>query len=543
MREIILKPKNVFRRYFSRTLPGAVLNLRRALCEAALLPLFCFVSLKAIINAICSMITKKGLLNWTVLFDSESKGGTDASFKMLLPSLLFGAFLIAFGNIPTACIGTVFIIACAVFYFLGFIKNKPKKNNDKDKLENENDDAKLLQYAKEHFSYFSDFCIKNYGYLPPDNVTLDDNGCVMKINEKTSPTNIGFYLLSVLCAEKLGIISSADANEKLLAALKTIEKMKKYKGNLYNWYNLNSGETISPYVSSVDSGNFLCSLVALKNGLLSSGELSGEREKIVEMIEKILDKVDFSVFYNTRCGLLHTGIDGEKNIGTSSFYDLFMSEMRMTSFYAVSNKFAPAEHWQKLIRKEKRKYLYAGFLSWTGTAFEYLMSCIFLPFYEGTDVYESVRYSLYCQKKAAEKRGIPFGISESAYYEFDEQGGYKYMADGVLDTALKKSVGKNLAVSPYSSFLYMCVDKKGSLYNLSELEKYGAKCRYGFYDAVDFTKNRVGGKPKPVKTCMAHHIGMSFLSIYNELSDNDICKWFMEEKNNAAFSDLLKERM
>ena len=171
------------------------------------------------------------------------------------------------------------------------------------------------------------------------------------------------------------------------------------------------------------------------------------------------------------------------------------------------------------------------------------MSSLFLPTYEGTRVFEALEYSYYCQKKFAKKHGIPFGISESSYYSFDENGLYKYVADGVPKTALKKEVGKNLAVSPYSSFLFFEKEVKEPLLNLKRLKDLGALSKYGFFDAVDFTKSRVGNTPEPVRCVMAHHVGMSFIACFNALKDGCAQKRFMSDSAMRGAKTLLYEKI
>ncbi|PPJ44496.1 hypothetical protein C0075_26255, partial [Rhizobium sp. KAs_5_22] len=71
-------------------------------------------------------------------------------------------------------------------------------------------------------------------YLPPDNFQEDPpNG----VAERTSPTNIGLYLVSVIGARDLGYITTTEMVERIKKTLDTIEKMEKWNGHLYNWYN------------------------------------------------------------------------------------------------------------------------------------------------------------------------------------------------------------------------------------------------------------------------------------------------------------------
>ena len=70
--------------------------------------------------------------------------------------------------------------------------------------------------------------------LPPDNFQEDPKPLVA---HRTSPTNIGLYLLSVASAHELGWLGLSDAVGKIETTFATIKRMEKYRGHLYNWYD------------------------------------------------------------------------------------------------------------------------------------------------------------------------------------------------------------------------------------------------------------------------------------------------------------------
>ena len=94
------------------------------------------------------------------------------------------------------------------------------------------------------------------------------------------------------------------------------------------------------------------------------------------------------------------------------------------------------------------------------------------------------------QIKYASLNKIPFGISESCFYELDSELNYQYKAFGVPNLSIKKDLD-NLVVSSYSSIMSLMVDYVSSMKNLNVLRKLGALGRYGFYEALDFTKSRI----------------------------------------------------
>lgn len=99
-------------------------------------------------------------------------------------------------------------------------------------------------------------------------------------------------------------------------------------------------------------------------------------------MEALLERTDFSVFYNRRRKLLTIGLDRNGN-PSGSHYDFLMSEARTASYYAVATRQAGRRHWSALGRAMSRCGPYAGPVSWTGTMFEYFMPHLLLPAYDG----------------------------------------------------------------------------------------------------------------------------------------------------------------
>ena len=105
--------------------------------------------------------------------------------------------------------------------------------------------------------------------------------------------------------------------------------------------------------------------------------------------------------------------------------------------------------------------------------FEYFMPELLLHCIDGSMGNEGLRFCLYCQKRRAKQKGVPFGISESGYYAFDTQLRYQYKAFGVQKLALKKGQNRNTVISPYSSFLTLPYDFEASYNNLAWLKRIG----------------------------------------------------------------------
>src|SRR5690606_25918928 len=117
--------------------------------------------------------------------------------------------------------------------------------------------------ARRTWRYFERFVTEEDNWLPPDNYQ-EDLGVVA---HRTSPTNIGLYLLTVLSAREFGWIGRGEAVSRLEATLATLGRMEQFRGHLFNWYDTVSLEPLAPrYVSTVDSGNLAGHLLAVSEG-------------------------------------------------------------------------------------------------------------------------------------------------------------------------------------------------------------------------------------------------------------------------------------
>ncbi len=121
----------------------------------------------------------------------------------------------------------------------------------------------LRQTARLTWRFFERFVTAADNMLPPDNFQEDPSPVLA---HRTSPTNIGLYLLSVVSARDFGWIGTAEMVERLEATLGTMARMQRFRGHFYNWYDTSDLRPLDPrYVSSVDSGNLAGHLIALSN--------------------------------------------------------------------------------------------------------------------------------------------------------------------------------------------------------------------------------------------------------------------------------------
>ena len=212
---------------------------------------------------------------------------------------------------------------------------------------------------------------------------------------------------------------------------------------------------------------------------------------------------------------------------------------------AIAKKDIPSKHWNNLSRTLTVLGKYKGLISWSGTAFEYLMPNVNIPRYNGSLLDESSKFLIMSQMEYCKKLGIPWGISESAFNLKDLHSNYQYKAFGIPWLGLKRGLADEMVVSSYGSILAISDVPNDVIKNLKELEKYQMNNKYGFYESVDFTPSRLrkGEKFTPIRTYMAHHQGLILLSINNLFNNNILQKRFIENPEIEAVSILLQETM
>lgn len=539
------------RRFFSQASTAISQTFARAFYEICASGHMVAVTVDAASRAIWRMkVSKEKLLEWVTAVESDNIDRTSAFYfiKKCIVSAVLGAFLFLFApDYPAKLLGLAFFL----FPIYAYYESKPLGNNTSDTVKinfMEEDKKFILTQVKDMWGYFSENVNKKSNYLPPDNIQLSP---AEYIAYRTSPTNIGFYLVSALAAYDMHFIKADELINRLGKSLSVIQSLPKYKGHLYNWYELKKLSILgNGYVSTVDSGNFIAMLVTLKQGLL---ELSDKYEKVNDLIEicqQLIDETDFNILYNPRRNLFTLGIDTVSGKLDNIYYDLFMSEARLTGYYALASGIVPKKHWRSLGRTLTTSGGYIGMISWSGTAFEYLMPHLFLPIYRNSFVFESLSFAMSEQRRTRYNK--MWGISESAFYSFDSDMNYQYKAHGVQKIALKRYNGDEAVLSPYSTFLSLCVFGKSALSNLKLFEESGMYGKYGLYEALDMTPARSKGVSSAgitsesgvcVRSYMAHHIGMSIIACANACDNNRFVKRFMSNRQMGAAYELMQEKI
>jgi len=540
--------------------------------------------------------------------------------------------------------------------------------------------AQAMRYALLHWRYFDRFVTDETHGLVPDNFQEDPRPVVAM---RTSPTNLGLQLLATASACDLGFITTGEMTARLELAFRALERMRRFRGHFYNWYDLADLAVLEPaYVSTVDSGNLAGHLIALRqacleaidrpvddgrtgralatalslaarrleelatspavlgdaaaraavaraaeqvraarallepagpgdlvpaslspaadllraalDGLRAAGlapdatapaaewiawsvrridehaatlepaaegdpapptlrRLAGRDTAASELVARLeavaaraygyAMEMDFRFLFDGERKLFSIGYQEAAHALDPSTYDLLASEARLASFVAIARGDVPAGHWFRLGRTLTHAAGSTALVSWSGSMFEYLMPALVMRSLPSTLLDQSCEGAVRRQVAYGAERGVPWGVSESAYNLRDRHQTYQYRAFGVPDLALKRGLGRDLVVAPYASALAAQVAPRRALANLGALEKMGALGPYGFRDAVDYTRPGPGARYAVVNNYMAHHVGMTLVALANVLCDDRWQRRFHADPLVRAAELLLHERI
>jgi cyclic beta-1,2-glucan glucanotransferase len=548
--------------------------------------------------------------------------------------------------------------------------------------------------------------------LPPDNFQEDPTPVIA---HRTSPTNIGLYLLSVVAAHDFGWLGTIDTVDRLEATLGTANTLERFHGHFYNWYDTRTLLPLDPkYVSAVDSGNLAGHLIALgsacrqmkaaplaavdpldgiEDGLYLTREslrlladdrrthtvtpaqlegaldslargvaglrgrvgisglqslllqadtvadiartLSAERgdagsddvlacatamrtsieshqrdldllmpraslaaervleprlagvatfadplgghdgalvspqarradgavdvlerpasgarsitvrlEALIGLTETMFAAMEFGLLFDKDRQLLSIGYRVNDGTLDPSCYDLLASEARLASFVAIAKGDVPTRHWFHLGRTVTPVHGRSALISWSGSMFEYLMPTLVMRAPPGSLLDETNRVVVRRQAEYGAERGLPWGVSESAYNARNQELTYQYSSFGVPGLGLKRGLGDDAVVAPYATALAALLAPHAAVRNFVRLEAAGGRGRYGWYEALDYTPARLpeGETVAVVRSYMAHHQGMTVIALANALHDGAMRARFHSEPIVQATELLLQER-
>ena len=255
--------------------------------------------------------------------------------------------------------------------------------------------------------------------------------------------------------------------------------------------------------------------------------------------------MQYDFLYDSTRHLLAVGYNVQDRRLDSSYYDLLASEARLACFVGIAQGQLPQESWFALGRLLTTTGGEPVLLSWSGSMFEYLMPLLVMPTFEGTLLDQTGKTAVARQIEYGNQRGVPWGVSESGYNTVDVHLSYQYRAFGVPGLGLKRGLSEDLVIAPYASALALMVAAEPACENLQRLSAEGLEGRFGHYEAIDYTPARLPrGQPNSiVRSFMAHHQGMSFLSLAYVLLDKPMQRRFESDSRFQATALLLQERV
>ncbi len=683
-------------------------------------------------------VTRRRLLEWETAAAAERRlAGGLATFVRILwfspavaAPLALGLFL---GRPDSLAAAGPFLIAWAVAPLIAFWVSRTPRVVEETLTAEER--KALRRIARKTWGFFETFVGAEDHWLPPDNYQEAPREAVA---HRTSPTNMGLYLISSLAAHDFGYLSLDALLERLEQTLATFDKLERSHGHFYNWYDTRTLKGLPPiFLSTVDSGNLLGCLTALKHGLREKAaepipspatregledaldliaealrplrgpdgaaesvaamqkaveeargllaepppqdlidwddwlrrleaaattlteraaalprqieedpeelrrwvgtfaslararreELEGlapwlgllravapaegvaaeswrelrsllarpisvaavldrakmlqeelttlartrpdpeDRRRLDHIAEALADStapdldrrwrdlaqraqafaeaMNFKLLYSEDRRLFAVGYNLSQGRLETAHYDLLASEACLTSFLAVARGNAPKKHWFQLGRPLTRSAGAVALLSWGGTMFEYLMPRLLMPGVPETLLDESRKGALARQIEYGRQCRVPWGVSESAFNVVDAALNYQYQAFGVPGLGLKRGLARDLVVAPYACALAVMLQPRSAIRNFQRLAAEGAEGAYGFYEAIDYTRDRLQpGQRRAVVQCfMAHHQGMALTALANCLLRDPMPRRFRAEPMVRAAEILLQECM
>jgi cellobiose phosphorylase len=269
--ELFRKPREVSLMLHLRGLVGSSgRQFGQALLSFVFLPYDAFISLDAIGRTLVRLLfTRKRLLEWQTASDAErtalcGPAGFYATM-WIAPAVALGCGAFLALTQPSQLPLTAPILGLwLVSPWIAWRISQPIEPSAVPALRPKQL-AFLRRTARKTWRFFETFVTAQEHWLPPDNFQEEP---VPVVASRTSPTNMGLALLANLAACDFGYLSVGQFLRRTHDALGTMQRLERYQGHFFNWYDTRTLKPLVPlYVSSVDSGNLAGHLLTLSPGL------------------------------------------------------------------------------------------------------------------------------------------------------------------------------------------------------------------------------------------------------------------------------------
>lgn len=343
-----------------------------------------------------------------------------------------------------------------------------------------------------------------------------------------SPHPLGWAILASLFPS---LPTLADLPDRCEAALRELATLRVHV--------VGKGVAPSDDVASIDVLSD-----SLTRSAAASRTLTRRFTMLAQLTKTMFDAMEFGFLFDPTRKLFSIGYRVVDNNLDPSCYDLLASEARLTSFIAIAKGDVPSSHWFHLGRALTPVDWGSALVSWSGSMFEYLMPALVMHSPPGSLLDQTSHLIVRRQQKYGAERGVPWGISESAYNARDLELTYQYANFGVPGLGLKRGLSEDVVVAPYATALAAMIDAGAAVQNYARLTEAGACGQYGFFEALDYTPTRVpeNAPVAVVRAYMAHHQGMSLVAIANVLHAGVMRTRFHAEARMQATELLLQER-
>lgn len=269
--------RNIMPTSMDNSLPGhfqsVLTNIATSIADITLRTTFLAYSAYYMVDAIVRtlyrlLVSRQHLLEWKTSAATRSAPNTLHYYLLTMwPASLIGIIAVL---LPASLHNSAVFVALpfALLWFfspvVAWIVSRSAATQDSLEIRS-SDKGDLRRIARRTWHYYETFTNAENNFLPPDNFQEDPKPVLAR---RTSPTNIGVYLLSVIAARDFGWISFDDAILRVERTLGTLGKMERFRGHFYNWYETDTLQPLMPnYVSTVDSGNLAGHLVTLSSAL------------------------------------------------------------------------------------------------------------------------------------------------------------------------------------------------------------------------------------------------------------------------------------